>query len=110
MAGAAPIVVIRLTRHADVMVKTLNGLTIAAIAAWSAYLLWLLAMVLRLSAWLSTSETIAGLAIPIAMIAAVLWIRFSLAARLPGRVIALFQLFILAVACLFLVSVLTPKI
>jgi hypothetical protein len=43
------------------------------------------------------------------MIAAALWIRLWLAARLKGRKVALAQFFIFAAACLFLASVLMPR-
>jgi hypothetical protein len=91
------------------MSRTLNGLTAAALAAWSFYLLYVLAAILRLPGWFPASELIPVFAIPITMIAAALWIRLWLAARLKGRKVALAQFFIFAAACLFLASVLMPR-
>jgi hypothetical protein len=91
------------------MSRTLNVLTAAALAAWSFYLLYVLAAILRLPGWFPASELISGLAIPITMIATSLWIRLWLAARLKGRKVALAQFFIFAAACLFLASVLMPR-
>jgi hypothetical protein len=92
------------------MSRTLNGLTIAAVAAWSFYFFYVLVVVLRIAKWLSGSEIVLTLAIPIAMIAASLWIRLWLAARLNGhRWVLLAQLLVVAAACLFLASILMPR-
>lgn len=92
------------------MSRALNGLTIAAVAAWSVYFLYVLVVALRLAKWLPASSVVPALAIPIAMIAAALWVRFWLASRLKGRRLVLVgQLLVFAAACLFIVSVVTPR-
>ena len=92
------------------MSRALNALTIGAVAGWSfyiAYILWLLA---HFNADFPNEDFVPGMLIPVGMLAVALWLRFWLVSRLQTRLAAaLAQAVIMAAACLFITSVLSPR-
>jgi hypothetical protein len=57
------------------MGRSLRALTVAALASWSVYLLYVSVVLLRLAEWFSPSEVVPTLLVPIAMLAA--WLLVS---------------------------------
>ena len=91
------------------MERTLRTLAVAAILTWLAYLLWVWLAVANLAKWMSASEIVPGLVIPIVMVAASTWLGFWSASRLPVRAAAVCQAVVLSLGCLFLASLLIGR-
>ena len=91
------------------MERALRTLTIATVAIWSVYLLYIVTVVVRLSEWMSPSEVIPTILLPAAMLVASAWVGFWSAPRLPVRAALLGQLLVMALGCIFLISVFTAR-
>ena len=91
------------------MERTLRALTVAAIATWLAYLVWVSFGVARFEEWTSASEVVPGLFLPMAMLAASIWLGFWSASGLPVRAAVVCQAVVLSLGCLFLASLLLGR-
>ena len=87
----------------------MRTLTIASVVTWSLYLLYVVAVIAGLSKWLSPSEVIAALVVPVAMLAISLWAGIWSRSRLPARVALLGQLIVLALGCWFIALALIAR-
>jgi len=64
------------------MSRTLDALTVGAVAAWSYYLLYVLWLTAHFNADFPYGDVMLGMLIPVGMLVVALWLRFWLAARL----------------------------
>jgi hypothetical protein len=91
------------------MERALRTLTMATVAIWSVYLLYIVTVATRLSEWLSPPEVIPTILLAVAVLAASAWVGFWSASRLPARTALLGQMLVMALGCLFLGSVLIGR-
>jgi hypothetical protein len=89
--------------------STLNALTVGAVAGWSSYILYVVAVLARFNGDFSDWDVLLGLLIAVGMLMAALGLRIGLPSHLQNRFGASMQALLLAVACLFWASVLLPR-